>query len=208
MGIKRKMTKTADRPRGFYGLLMMQKMNYFHTKLHYWGLGLLETEAIDVLEIGVGGGKNLKRIARRFPKAKLYGVDLSPLAIWRAKAENLFGVLSGNVKLNEANVSALPYAREAFDKVLAFETIYYWKALKEDFQEVYRVLKEGGEFLICNEDYKKPQVPNEHDYLREILPINIYTNDEVIAALKEAGFKKIVMHLHKNGDWVSFVAHK
>lgn len=208
MGIKRNMTKTADRPRGFYGLLMMQKMNFFHTKLHYWGLSHLSQSGEDFLEIGIGGGKNLRRIAKRFKGKTLYGVDISPLAIWCAKAENLFGVLKGKVRLSLGNASAIPYIDGAFDKVLAFETIYYWQDLAEDFKEVYRVLKEGGEFLICNEDYKKPENPNEHDYLKAILPINIYTNDEVLKGLKEAGFKKVLMYLHPNGDWVSFVAYK
>lgn len=208
MKLKQKMTQTADRPRGFYGLLMMQKMNFFHGKLHHWGLSLLERRADDLLEIGVGGGKNLKRIKAYFKNANLYGVDISPLTIRRAKLENLVSLLRGKLHLSLASASRLPYIDESFDKVLAFETIYYWDDLEKDFKEVYRVLKAGGEFLICNEDYKKPENPTEHDYLKAILPINIYSNDEVIDALKKAGFKKIILHLHHNGDWVGFVASK
>ena len=184
-------------------------MNLFHTRLSFWGLTHLSAQDNpDILEIGVGGGKNIKRIFERFPKAKLWGMDISPLAIKRAKLENFYRCLSGKVTLSLGNVSALPYKKEAFDKVVAFETIYYWPDLKEDFSEVYRVLKPKGEFLICNEDYQDPERPHEHDTLKEILPITIYENEAVISALHQAGFKKVTLWLHHYGDWVRFLAQK
>lgn len=206
---KQKMTKTAGKPIGFYGMLMLQKMNLFHTRLSFWGLTHLSPQdSPDILEIGVGGGKNIKRIFERFPKAKLWGIDISSLAIKRAKLENIYRYLRGKVSLSLGNVSALPYKEEAFDKVLAFETIYYWSDLKADFSEVYRVLKPEGEFLICNEDYQDPDRPHEHDALKALLPITIYENETVIAALHQAGFKKVTLWCHHNGDWVSFLAKK
>ena len=33
----------------------------------------------------------------------------------------------------------------------AFETVYFWPELAQNFREVYRVLKPGGIFFICNE---------------------------------------------------------
>ena len=35
--------------------------------------------------------------------------------------------------------------------VTAFETVYFWPELAQNFREVYRVLKPGGVFFICNE---------------------------------------------------------
>lgn len=206
---KRKMTKTAGKPMGFYGMLMLQKMNLFHTRLSFWGLTHLSGQNNpDILEIGVGGGKNIKRIFERYPDAKLWGLDISPLAIKRAKLENFYRCLKGKVTLSLGNASALPYEAETFDKVVAFETIYYWADLKEDFSEVYRVLKPQGEFLICNEAYQDPNRPHEHDTLKAILPITIYENKVVVDALQQAGFKKVSLYLHHNGKWVSFLAQK
>ena len=37
------------------------------------------------------------------------------------------------------------------DRVTAFETVYFWPELAQNFREVYRVLKPGGVFFICNE---------------------------------------------------------
>lgn len=38
-----------------------------------------------------------------------------------------------------------------FDAVTAFETVYFWPDLPRCFPEVFRVLRSGGTFLICNE---------------------------------------------------------
>ena len=130
------------------------------------------------------------------------------MAIFQAKLGNLIRVIFNRVRLFVGNVNQLAFVSEAFDKVVAFETVYYWPNLEANFREVHRVLKTDGEFLICNEDYKKEDNPTEHDYLKALLPINIYSNDEIIEALKTAGFKKITLYLHHNGDWVSFVALK
>ena len=51
----------------------------------------------------------------------------------------------------------------------AFETVYFWPELAQNFREVYRVLKPGGTFFICNEangetakDDKWTQIIPEH----------------------------------------------
>ena len=53
--------------------------------------------------------------------------------------------------LQQASVAELPFEAEQFDVVTAFETVYFWPELAQNFREVYRVLKPGGTFFICNE---------------------------------------------------------
>ena len=76
-----------------------------------------------------------------------------------------------------------------FDYVSAFETVYFWPGLKKCFFEVNRVLKNGGTFLICNES----DGTNDADekWTKLIDGMKIYTSDQLIAALKEAGFTEI-----------------
>ena len=52
--------------------------------------------------------------------------------------------------MQQASVAELPFEAEQFDVVTAFETIYFWPELAQNFREVYRVLKPGGTFFICN----------------------------------------------------------
>ena len=51
----------------------------------------------------------------------------------------------------QGSVEHMNFTDASFDVVTAFETVYFWPGLPKCFQEVYRVLKPGGIFLICNE---------------------------------------------------------
>lgn len=53
--------------------------------------------------------------------------------------------------MQQASVTELPFEAEQFDVATAFETVYFWPELAQNFREVYRVLKPGGIFFICNE---------------------------------------------------------
>ena len=64
------------------------------------------------------------------------------------------------------------FAGDWFDAVTAFETVYFWPDLTQCFREVYRVLKPGGDILICNEssgdmdkDKKWTAIIRRHDHL-------------------------------------------
>lgn len=57
------------------------------------------------------------------------------------------------------------------------------------FFEVNRVLKNGGTFLICNESDGTNAA--DEKWTKLIDGMKIYTSDQLIAALKEAGFTEI-----------------
>ena len=48
-------------------------------------------------------------------------------------------------------MAKLPFEDARFDAVTAFETVYFWPDPARCFREIWRVLKPGGTFLICNE---------------------------------------------------------
>lgn len=207
--IKQNLTRTAGAPKGFWGFWMIQKMNHFHTKLSQWGLGFFVVEhQAKLLEIGCGGGRNLKRLSRMAPNGIVYGIDVAPLSVRRSRLHNLFRVMKGKVRVREGNVAKLPFARERLDGVVAFETVYYWPNIVASFKEVHRVLRPGGQFLICNEDHADPENPHEHDALKSLVKVemNVYTNEALEDALKEAGFQQVEIYEHENGEWVTFLA--
>ena len=51
----------------------------------------------------------------------------------------------------KGSVEQIIFADSWFDAVTTFETVYFWPDLPQCFREIYRVLKLGGRFLICNE---------------------------------------------------------
>lgn len=60
-------------------------------------------------------------------------------------------IKAGRCEILHGDVMDLPFTDASFHVVTAFETIYYWPDLTKAFEQVYRVLKENGIFMICNE---------------------------------------------------------
>ena len=65
---------------------------------------------------------------------------------------NAQAIRESRCKVVEGAVAELPFGKDTFDMVTAFETIYFWPDIEHCFNEVKRVLKDGGVFAIVNED--------------------------------------------------------
>ncbi|MFI3327608.1 MAG: class I SAM-dependent methyltransferase [Rikenellaceae bacterium] len=92
-----------------------------------------------VLEIGTGSGYGVDIIA---PNAtEFISIDKFLPAI---AAEDL----PQNVELVSANVPPIPFDNESFDYVISFQVIEHIKQDAKFVAEIYRVLKNGGRFIV------------------------------------------------------------
>lgn len=107
-----------------------------------------------VLDLGCGTGTLTIQIKRFLPEIDLFGLDGDPgvLQIAREKAAGL-GV---GIHWEEGLAYDLPYPNASFDRVVSSLMIHHLTAPKKlkAFQEVFRVLKPGGEFHLL--DFAKP----------------------------------------------------
>ncbi|WP_162300547.1 class I SAM-dependent methyltransferase [Anaerosacchariphilus polymeriproducens] len=156
------------------------------------------------LDIGCGGGKNIKNLLEIVPSSKIYGIDYSAFSVEKSKILNKKAVKVGQVEIKEANVEALPFEQDYFECVTAFETIYFWKNILNSFQEVYRVLKKGGSFMICNE----MQRIQGNEMWEKMLEMEIYTGNQIENLMQQAGFKDIHIDRHKNKKWLCVIGKK
>ena len=139
------------RPEGFLGRCMLRFMNFGHAPLTNWGLDHVAFhEGMTMLDIGCGGGATLKRLLKRSPDGKVYGIDISAESVAKAKNVNK-RVLGSQVFVEQGSADSLPWEKQKFDVVTAVETVYFWPNLPKCFQEVKRVLKPGGQFAIMLE---------------------------------------------------------
>ncbi len=183
----------------FGGKLMLWMMNSGHNPYAKWGLGHMDlSQAEKILDIGCGGGKNIKNMLTLAPQARICGIDYSPASVETSGKLNSAAVNSGRVEIKEASVESIPYADGEFDTVTAFETIYFWPDLPANFIEIARVLQKGGTFMVCNEAQNAESV----EKWVEMLKMNVYTGEEIKTHMSSAGFKDIVIDKHKNGRWL------
>lgn len=100
----------------------------------------------DVLELGVGGGANL----RFYDAAKVravHGVDPSP----ELRAKALAAARPAGLKLHvhEGRAEALPFEDKRFDTVVVTFTLCSVAQPQAALQEARRVLRRGGRLLFC-----------------------------------------------------------
>jgi SAM-dependent methyltransferase len=130
-----------------------------------------------ILDAGCGTGGTTLAL-RRF--GQVVGVDLAWEGLEPAHARGLN-------RLARATVERLPFASGSFDAATSFEVVYHLGVAHDmsAFQEVRRVLKPGGVFLL--------RVP-AHDWLRGehdrlVHTRHRYAPDEVRGKLEAAGFR-------------------
>ena len=134
------------------------------------------------------------------------GIDYSEVSVAESQRLNAAAIKQGKCCVVQGDVSAIPFPDAAFDYVSAFETVYFWPGLEKCFFEVNRVLKSGGTFLICNES-DGANVADEK-WTKIIGGMKIYNCDQLVAALKVAGFTEIKTYANTKKHWVCIAATK
>lgn len=199
--------QNARKPEGAAGEAILERMNESHAPLSEWGLQLLGMYGgASVLDIGCGGGANVHRLlAKTGPGGKVWGVDYSDVSVRKSKELNADAIRKGQCGIIQADVRNLPFPDATFDFVTAFETIYFWPDLEESLDEVWRVLKMGGTFLVCNESSGISE--RDAQLEEEIEGMRIYTRDELLEKLEGAGMD--VRETAQTPDgWLCMVATK
>lgn len=200
----KKLTENAREPRGIWGTLMIKKMNKGHARMTRWAFDSLNIKEDDtILDIGCGGGNAVSILEKLAAKGKVYGIDYSALSVEKASARNKRAIMQGRVKILNASVSSLPFQDKSVELATAVETIYFWPDLKNDFKEVYRVLKDGGRFCVVCEMVKNSDGTGNHAEVAEFLKLHYLSQDEIERLFISAGFKNITIRRDNQNGWLS-----
>ena len=199
----RKFLQNCRKPKGFVGKMLVSSMNSGHANVGKWGLSFLKIEKdAKALDIGCGGGATISRLLGMCPKGIVCGIDYSEESVAVSRKKN--SALPGKrCEIIQGSVSSLPYANGTFDAVTAFETVYFWPNIANDFAEVYRVLKPGGKFLVCNEMCD----PSNTTWSGKIDGMKIYSLVSLEKLLVGAGFS-IEHSENREKKWGCIVAQK
>jgi len=198
MTLLQRLIEQAKKPNGIVGSLMLRIMNRAHSGMNTC---LMRQEVIKegdtVLDIGCGGGNTLQSLSKMNPSGTIYGIDFSTQAVQESLKTNETDVTNGKVIVTQASVSNIPYHDKFFDKITAFQTHYFWPDLANDVQEVFRVLKYGGKFIIISELYKI----NYH--------MKAYkTKPEIKQLFESVGFQTVTIQENTQKGWLCITGLK
>lgn len=199
-------TMNARKPRDDnFGHAMLHRMNERHKPLYKWGLEHVSLDTPkDILDIGFGGGQNIRNLLQLAPQAKIYGIDYSEASYKKCEELNRDAINEGTVSISVGSAETLPYEKESFDLVTAFETIYYWKNLENCFKNICEVLRDRGVFMLCNEDMDESGLED----VAKALDMSFYTPEQLEKMLLSAGFQTVHAYVHPKGNWLCVVAVK
>ena len=194
------------KPEGIGGKIMVNMMNAGHSSMAEWGFTHMEIQSDNVcLDIGCGGGANVKKLLVKTPYGKVIGIDYSEVSVIKSSKINKAEIENKHCEILQGNVMKLPFRKETFDIITAFETIYFWSDIDQSFSQIYRVLKKGGIFMVCNES--NGENDKDKKWTEIIKGMKIYTSKEIKYSLEKAGFTHIETNKNAKG-WLCVVARK
>ncbi len=131
------------------------------------------------LEIGVGSGRFAAPLGIKL------GVEPSPVMSKIAKQRGITTV--------DGSAENLPIASSSFDFVLMVTTICFLDDVMKSFLEVYRILKNNGQFIIGFVD-RNSTIGKEYEKFKEenifYKYATFFSTEEILSFYKKSGFSK------------------
>ena len=157
--------------------------------LHHKIPELCHLKATDkVLDIGCGSGAAVRAIAEKLSHGQVIGIDptrkmleiatkLTPMATLVTSVTTDTDVQ--RIRFIHAGAEAIPLENDSLDLVLAVNSFHHWTDVKAGLNEVLRVLKPLGKFVIIDDIWDEmpeyaaqacPSLPanNEQDSVEEV----------------------------------------
>ena len=104
-------------------------------------------ESGTLVDLGSGTGYLAIEIAKRAPKLKVCGIDLSKAMVKIARKHARAAQVK-NVQFEFCNAAELPFEDNSIDFIVSTGSLHHWKRPVRVFNECYRVLKNGKEAWI------------------------------------------------------------
>jgi len=189
------------------------KWSEFRTRIPPTVKNFLEGKKGKILDSGCGTGRNFVKIGG----LEWTGTDISGEML--KVAEKVAKKKKMKIKLVKAPASKLPFGDESFDCVLSYAVLHCIdseKKRKEAVEEIYRVLKKGGEALISSWGGKSPRLKNKGKECFVPWSVRenegkierytyVYDLDEIVELCKKVGFKIVSSWEERN---VNIIAKK
>ena len=137
-----------------------------------------------IVEVGIGSGKAIQLLAKKYPKAKIIGVDYSKTMLESTKRRNRKLIKSNRLKLQLSSIDTMEIESNSVDLLFTINTLYFWSDPDAVCREIMRVLKENASFILS---FNPGEEMNKEAYPSDIF--TFYSVEEVKAILERNKFK-------------------
>ncbi len=154
-----------------------------------------EVKGLRVLDLGCGTGRMSEYLIKF--GAEVVGLDISEemLKIARKKLPK--------VEFVQGDSDKLPFEDDSFDMVVASFLVVHLPTMDATFDEAYRVLKPGGNFIVTNINQRKaPKLKIGKEEI--VIKSHYHRPDEVIEALEKSFFEPMEERFVEESDtWIN-----
>lgn len=179
------LARNLANPQGDRGIEIGEMMNATNIGMTLESIhSLLIEDNEHILEIGHGNAGHLKSFLKIAKDLKYTGIDISETMHNEAKNLNIEFKDQAEFVLYEGE--KLPFEDEVFDKIFTVNTVYFWKNPVEYLNEIYRVLKDNGTFVLTfgQRDFMETLPFTAYDF-------KLYSNDEMEELISKSQFKRM-----------------
>lgn len=106
-----------------------------------------------VLDAGAGTGRLSVKLHKS--GADVTSLDISPEML------HILGEKNSDIETVEGDMEQMPFENDSFDMVFSTLALVHLKKIEPFMDEVYRVLKNDGIFVLVNIHYRKPLILND-----------------------------------------------
>jgi len=175
-------------PRGLAGRITVIFMNIGHKSIYKSVAKVLQLQQDDdLLEVACGNGYFIKKYASHVHSVA--GLDLSELVVKMAKKKHRGRIKAGTAEFVHGDASQLPWEDSRFSVATTMGSFTSFPKPLESLKEIYRVLRPGGRVIVSIEWNAEDGL--DHTKEVEDYGMRMWTEDDIRATLKEAGFSDI-----------------
>ena len=144
-----------------------------------------------ILDLGTGSGYLAFPIAITYNDSEVIGLDIAVKTLVQNR-EKAHQMELSNLNFIDYNGLNFPFESNMFDYVVTRYALHHFPDIDKAFEEISRVVKSGGKFLISD------PTPNENDYIRFVDEymkmkddghVKFYTKGELIELSDKYGFR-------------------
>lgn len=172
-------------PQGEKGIEIGEMMNATNIGMTLESIKTLLIEDNEhILEIGHGNAAHVKSIVNRAQNIKYTGIDISETM--HNEAKRLNEPFKDQVDFILYEGEKLPFGDKTFDKIFTVNTVYFWQQPIEYLNEIYRVLKQTGTFVLTfgQRDFMEKLPFTQFDF-------TLYNTDEMEETVSQSHFKRM-----------------